>query len=312
MGTPKTKLFLVLIALLFIACNQEQRYAQNSPEIEIFKAVIKDYNDQDWEAMKVHYADTAKTFNNTIDKPMSLNEVMAFHQQSAQDFSERGFVKGEEEYEMVVTDKGETWVNFWGDWKATLAANGKEFKIPIHLTSQFKNGKIVRASGFWDNTPMVLASQEIEAKNNMPPEQKIMDQNLDIFLNKFLNMKDATALDKILATNYVRYSNGVKEATGAKELGEAMNTTFMKGFPDMKITNSERIYTGNKVFINWDFTGTNTGEFNGVPATGKKVEASGISEIHFNSEGKLYLEKVFFNEADVLNQLGYIVSPPKS
>lgn len=311
MGTPKTKLFLVLIALLLIACDQEQRYAQNSPEVEIFKAVIKDYNDQDWEAMKTHYADTAKTFNNTINKPMSLDEIIAFHQQGAQDFSERGFVKEEDEYEMVVTDKGQTWVNYWGEWQATLAANGKEFRIPIHLTSQFKNGKIVRASGFWDNTPMVLATQEIEAKNNMPPDQKIMDQNLDILLDRFHNAKDITVLDNILATSYVRYMNGVKVATGAKELGESMSTTFMKAFPDMKITNSERIYNGNKVYIHWGFKGTNTGEFNGAPPTGKKVETTGISEVQFNGEGQLYLEKVFFNESDLLNQLGYTVNPPK-
>ena len=111
--------------ILFTACNEKQRYSQNSQEVETFKAVIKDYNDQDWDAMKAHYADTAKTYNNTIDKPTSLDEEMVIHQQGAQDFSERGFVKEEDEYEMVVTDKGETWVNFWGDWKGTLAASGK-------------------------------------------------------------------------------------------------------------------------------------------------------------------------------------------
>lgn len=308
----KKLLLFGLGIVLFTACNPEQRYAQNSPEVEIFKAVIKDYNDQDWEAMKAHYADTAKTYNNTINKPMSLDQVIVFHQQGAQDFSERGFIKGEEEYEMVVTDKGETWVNFWGDWKGTLAANGKEIKIPIHLTSQFKNGKIVRASGFWDNTSIVLAMEEIELKNNMPPNQKIMDQNLDAFQNKFHNEKDITALDDILAANYVRYMNGVKVAESSKELGEGMSTTFMKGFPDMKITTSERIYKGNKAYIHWSFKGTNTGEFNGVSPTGKKVETSGLSEVHFNSEGQLYLEKVYFNEGDLLNQLGYTLSPPKS
>ena len=180
------------------------------------------------------------------------------------------------------------------------------------MTSQFKNGKIVRASGLWDNTPIVLAMQEIEAKKKMPTDQKIMDQNLDLFLSKFLNEKDITALDRVLDKSYVRYMNGEKVATGAKELGEGMSTTFMKGFPDMKITNSERVYAGNKVFIHWGFKGTNTGEFNGIPPTGKKVVVSGLSEINFNSEGQLYLEKVYFNESDLLNQLGYTVSPPKS
>lgn len=308
----KKLLLFGLATILFTACNQKQRYTQKSPEIDSFKSVIKSYNNEDWEGMKVHYADTAKTFNNSSDVGLSINDMIAYHKESLGNLSSRGFLEKDQEYEMVVTDKGDTWVNFWGDWEGTLKANGKKIKIPIHLTGQFKDGKIVGTSGNWDNAPMALALQEIEAKNNMPPEQKIMDQNLDILIDKFHNEKDITVLDNILATNYVRYMNGVKVASNAKELGEGMSNTFMKGFPNMKISNSERIYKGNKAYIHWVFTGTNTGEFNDLPPTGKKIKVSGLSEAHFNGDGKLYLEKVYFNEVDLLNQLGYTVSPPKS
>jgi hypothetical protein len=36
-------------------------------------------------------------------------------------------------------------------------------EIPVHLTAQFIDGKIVREYGYWDNAPIVLAIQEIEA-----------------------------------------------------------------------------------------------------------------------------------------------------
>lgn len=156
--------------VLFTACNQKQRYTQNSPEIDTFKSVIKSYNEQDWAGMTTHYADTAKTFNNSSDVGLSKEDMINYHKESLVNLSSRGFLDKDQEYEMVVTDKGDTWVNFWGDWEGTLKANDKKIKIPIHLTAQFKDGKIVRSSGHWDNAQMVLALQEIDAMNNLPPE----------------------------------------------------------------------------------------------------------------------------------------------
>lgn len=167
----KKILLLGIAIVLFTACNQKQRYTQNSPEIDTFKSVIKSYNDQDWEGMITHYADTAKTFNNSSDLGISLTDMIAYHKESLSNLSNRGFLDKDQEYEMVVTDKGDTWVNFWADWEGTLKANDKKIKIPIHLTAQFKDGKIVRSSGNWDNAPMVLALQQIEAINNLLPEE---------------------------------------------------------------------------------------------------------------------------------------------
>lgn len=166
----KKVILFALALVLFTACNQKQRYTQNSPEIDTFKSVIKSYNDQDWEGMTAHYADTAKTFNNSSDVSLSLDDMVAYHKESLTNLADRGFLDKDQEYEMVVTDKGDTWVNFWSDWEGTLRANGKKIKIPIHLTAQFIDGKIVRSSGNWDNAPLVLALQEIEANNNFPPE----------------------------------------------------------------------------------------------------------------------------------------------
>jgi len=163
---------LAMTIVLFAACNQKQRYTQDSPEIDTFKSIIKSYNAQDWEGM-AQYADTAKTFNNSTDTGLSVDKMIAYHKESLTNLSGRGFLDKDQEYEMVVTDKGATWVNFWGDWEGTLKADGQKLKIAIHLTSQFKNGKVVRASGYWDNSPIVLALQEIEAKNNLLADKEI-------------------------------------------------------------------------------------------------------------------------------------------
>ena len=69
---------------------------------------------------------------------------------------------GESEYEMFVTDKGQTWVNFWGIWKGTLAANNKTYTLPTHITAQFVDGKVVKEFGYWDVSKIMMDIQTME------------------------------------------------------------------------------------------------------------------------------------------------------
>ncbi|MCB0472632.1 MAG: nuclear transport factor 2 family protein [Flavobacteriaceae bacterium] len=160
----KKLIFILIGALVLTACqNAQQRYTQSSNEIDVLKAVINSYDDKDWDALVSQYADTAKVYFNSTT-PIEIAKVPAFHQQDDANLAQRSFEKDGLEYEMVIDDKGNTWVNFWGTWKGTLAANGKEIEIPVHLTAHYINGKIVREYGYWDNSPILLALQEIQAK----------------------------------------------------------------------------------------------------------------------------------------------------
>ena len=141
------KLIVLGLAIgLFTACEkQATRYTQNSPEIETVKTAIKSYNNKTYDTSI--YADTSKTYFNTKDGFMSPSETLAYHNANDANYSSRGFTNEDPEYEMVVTDTGETWVNCWLNWTAIMAGNGKEIKIPIHLTYRFVDGKIIREYG---------------------------------------------------------------------------------------------------------------------------------------------------------------------
>lgn len=157
-------LFLLGLAIvLFSACDQKDtRYTQNSPEIDIVKKAIADYNTQQYD-MSI-FADTIKTFFNTKTNPLIGDEVIAYHQANDANYSSRKFLEEDQEYEMVVTDKGHTWVNAWLDWQATLKESGKVIDMPVHLTYRFVDGKIVTTYGYWDPTEIVLELQEMERK----------------------------------------------------------------------------------------------------------------------------------------------------
>lgn len=162
---------LLLTAILFIGCQQkgQKRYTQKSPEIDTVKKLTANYNNKSYDINL--YADTAKTYYNTKDNHMSPSETIAYHKQNDAVYSKRGFLEADQEYEMVVTDDGETWVNCWLDWEATLAANNQKYDMPIHLTYQFVNGKIVKEYGYWDPSALVLAFNDAEAKKVADEEE---------------------------------------------------------------------------------------------------------------------------------------------
>jgi uncharacterized protein len=158
--------FIAVAIIFFAACNTNQpvRYASSSPEIDAFKSTITHYLTQNWDEYRLLYADTAKFRNNVPeDKQISLDSVIANWKQERVLFSDIQYVADEDFFEMVVTDEGETWVNFWGLWSAVLKANGQKFEIPVHVTARFESGKIVEEHGYWNSAELALVLKELES-----------------------------------------------------------------------------------------------------------------------------------------------------
>lgn len=156
---------LGLAILLFMACQQKgpARYATTGAEIDAVKSLVEDYHKGNWEGWLGHYADTAKIHHNTSDKvSQAPKEVMEQLKGLLAATSSYGF-EGDPFFEKIIDDKGETWVNFWGNWKGTIAANNKELEIPVHLTLQFVNGKIVEEHGYYNLSEYMATMQELEA-----------------------------------------------------------------------------------------------------------------------------------------------------
>lgn len=134
-------------------------------------------------------------------------------------------------------------------------------------------------------------------------------ENLNEYIEQCWNKRDTIQFNGLSTTNFYRIVNGIKVVSNSNEMEPHINV-YKTAFPDLKVTITETIVSNNKICTQWDLTGTNTGVYGEIIATGKKITLSGSSTFYFNSNNKLIGEKVFFNELDLLQQLGYTLNTP--
>jgi hypothetical protein len=156
---------LFCFTLLIVACQQEQRYFTNAPEIETAKKSIQAYDDGNWDIWIEKYTDSAKIFHNNWDESKSSLEVLASHKAMLANFPTYEFLDEPAFFEMTVNDEGQKWVNFWGIWQG-ISTDGNELKIPVHITYLYVNGKVVEEYGFWDTNSLMITMDEIVESNN--------------------------------------------------------------------------------------------------------------------------------------------------
>jgi predicted ester cyclase len=105
---------------------------------------------------------------------------------------------------------------------------------------------------------------------------------------------------ELYAKDYVNH-----QAT--KDIGldesEASDRGWRAAFPDLEMTVEKEIAEGELVTVMWRGRGTNTGNGNGLNATGKKADGRGISIFHV-VHGKIEEEWTEYSALLILRQLG--------
>jgi steroid delta-isomerase-like uncharacterized protein len=111
---------------------------------------------------------------------------------------------------------------------------------------------------------------------------------------------DVAAFEQLLAPGYVRRSkSGSEDYASLRKTIEAMHTAF----PDSSTEILEIVEDGTKVAVHWQTTGTHTGEFMDVPATGRNIAVTGASFLRFDGD-KLAEEWVVWDPRELLSALG--------
>jgi len=80
---------------------------------------------------------------------------------------------------------------------------------------------------------------------------------------------------------------------------------FLTGFSNIQFTVKNVFGQDDQLVKHWQFKGTHTGMFFGIPATGKAVELDGATIVKMKA-GKIASEQDFFDNMDLMTQLGLV------
>ena len=84
---------------------------------------------------------------------------------------------------------------------------------------------------------------------------------------------------------------------------------LMKALPDLEIAVQRRHIAEDAVLVEVVIRGTHLGGWRGLPATGRRVEFPLCGVYTFDTEDRLAGEKIYYDRATVLRQLGVFREP---
>ena len=121
------------------------------------------------------------------------------------------------------------------------------------------------------------------------------------------NRKDASAIERFIAPTYRGFD--AAELIAGIEGYKQHFVTLTSGFPDLRITIRD-MQEENRVVARYSVEATHTGNFLGIPPTGKRVRITGIAIARI-SNGQLVEEHANADGLGLMKQLGVIPEPPK-
>lgn len=119
-----------------------------------------------------------------------------------------------------------------------------------------------------------------------------------------VNSDDRETLDTLLDENYVFHN--FQDTFRGREAAYHFLDSIRTAFPDMRIHVGAQVADDEHVVSRLRMTGTHDGEFVGVPATHKPVEATGM--VMFRFEGDRIVEQ--WAEWDVLGMMAQVGARP--
>ncbi len=140
------------------------------------------------------------------------------------------------------------------------------------------------------------------------------EQNKEIvqrIFNEFWRGGNTNVLDQLLAPDVTNHDLSKEPISGRnpyKEWATGFRQVTGTGFPDLDIALDAIIAEGDLVAKRWTFRGTHTGEYMGIPASGKQVVMAGITMYRLQG-GQVRETWWTYDALGMMQQLGAIPAP---
>lgn len=120
-----------------------------------------------------------------------------------------------------------------------------------------------------------------------------------------VNAGDVDGLGELLAGDFVEH----EVAPGLEPTKDGVLEFFRMytaAFPDLRFEAEDVLASGDKVVARVRVTGTHRGEFMGMPATGKSIDAQAIDIVRFGDDGLAHEHWGVFDTMAMMEQLGAV------
>jgi steroid delta-isomerase-like uncharacterized protein len=138
----------------------------------------------------------------------------------------------------------------------------------------------------------------------------VEEQNLALVkrLTEELNKGNAEIVKELYAPNVKSYSPSGSTAPASQNDDYELTKAYFKAVPDLNQTIEEIVTSGDKVTVRFIARGTHKGDFQGIPATGNRMELSGIAIFHIK-DGRIVDERQEVDSLGFMTQLGMELKP---
>jgi steroid delta-isomerase-like uncharacterized protein len=150
-----------------------------------------------------------------------------------------------------------------------------------------------------DGQPLYPANKE----NTMSTEQnKALVRRL---VEEVINQGDMSVIDEIVALDFVEHEELPPGIPPGREAPRALFSMMHNAFPDLNATIEQLLAEGDTVTLYMTWTGTQQGEFMGIPPTGRRISIEVIDLIRV-ADGQLVEHWGVMDSAKMMQQLGAV------
>lgn len=172
-----------------------------------------------------------------------------------------------------------------------IPPTGVQMELRLCELSEVRDGRIARVSSYYDagsllrqmgllpgsplhapdrRAPLDLYA-EIDA-SALPSEKAVVQR----FLEEVVNRRDVALATELCVPNLVWHGGAMGELRDVASYQQLL-ASFLSSFPDLQVEVQELIAEGDRVVARYTTRATHQGDFLGIPATGRRLAASGTS-----------------------------------
>jgi steroid delta-isomerase-like uncharacterized protein len=123
-----------------------------------------------------------------------------------------------------------------------------------------------------------------------------------------INQGDTSLIDELMHPDFVEHEELPPGVPPGREAPKVLFAMMRSAFPDINATIEHLIAEDDKVVLHMTWTGTQTGEFMGMPPSGNRMSIS-VIDILGIAEGKFVAHWGLMDNMAMMQQLGAMPAP---